>query len=215
MKRFFIVLAGIVLGLGVLKGIVAYFYWQNLKSTPQYSLALVVDAARRDDKALVAELVDSNAVVDDMMPQVVEKAVELYGRGVAPDIITKAMTAAVPLMPAVKDVVRPEVAKLIRRETERYGDVPFPLMVLGAGRYIDVQFEGDKALVRSKRVENATEITMVRSGGRWKIAGVRDEKFATEIAQRVGQQILSLTNGRGNREINSLIERLKQETQTQ
>src|SRR3954466_16231594 len=42
-----------------------YFYWRSLKQTPQYSVALLIDAARRDDKSAVNNLVDTNAVVDD------------------------------------------------------------------------------------------------------------------------------------------------------
>ncbi len=61
-----------------------YFYWRNLKTTPQYSLALLVDAARRDDQKTIDELVNTDAVVDDFMPQITDKAVELYGRGLAP-----------------------------------------------------------------------------------------------------------------------------------
>ena len=45
-------------------------YWRSLRSTPQYSLALLVDAAKRGDNAAVDSLIDSDAVVDDFMPQV-------------------------------------------------------------------------------------------------------------------------------------------------
>src|SRR5687767_7362825 len=49
-----------ILLLGAVGG---YLYWQSLKTTPQYSLALLVDAARRDDQKAIDELVDTNAVV--------------------------------------------------------------------------------------------------------------------------------------------------------
>lgn len=214
-RRTLSTIAAIVVALVAVKGVAVYFYWQSLKPTPQYSLALLVDAARNDDKKAVAELVDSDAVVDAMLPQVVEKAIELYGRGVAPDVITRVMAAAAPLVPAVKEVVRPEVPKLIRRESERVGDIPFPLMVVGADRYINIEIVGDRATIRSRDAENMTEVTMARTGDRWKVASVRDEKFARQIAQRVGQQILALTDGRNSRDIDSLIDRLKRETQTQ
>ena len=40
----------------------SYLYWQHLKTTPQYSLALIVDAAKRDDQAGVSTLVFSFVV---------------------------------------------------------------------------------------------------------------------------------------------------------
>src|SRR4051812_38256078 len=60
-------------------GIGGYFYWQHLKTTPAYSMALIIDAARRDDKDALAKLVDTDKVVDAFIPQITDKAVELYG----------------------------------------------------------------------------------------------------------------------------------------
>src|SRR5437870_13481343 len=56
----------IVLRIGMIAiGVVAlmatvggYLYWQSLKSTPQYSLALLVDAAKRNDQPTIDQLVD-------------------------------------------------------------------------------------------------------------------------------------------------------------
>src|ERR1044072_1144489 len=71
-------IAGIAVVAVLLVGAIAgYIYWQSLKSTPQYSLALLVDAARRDDQKAIDELVDTDAVVDDFMPQLTAKAIEL------------------------------------------------------------------------------------------------------------------------------------------
>ena len=62
-------------------GVGGYLYWRSLKRTPQYSLALIIDAARNDDQAAINELVDTDAAVDDFVPQVTSKAIDLYGRG--------------------------------------------------------------------------------------------------------------------------------------
>ena len=53
--------------------VVGFFYWQSIKTTPQYSLALLVDAARRDDQAEIDKLVNVDAVVDDFVPQITDK----------------------------------------------------------------------------------------------------------------------------------------------
>lgn len=207
MKRFLKIsaIAVFVLAAGVL------IYWHTLKSTPQYSLALIVDAARRDDRDLIRELVDTDAVVEDVLPQVIEKAVEIYGRGLSPDVIEKTKAAAAPLMPAIKDRARSELPIMVRRETERFGNVWFPLMVLGAGRYLDIQTDGDTALVKAKDPERKTEVRMQRDGSRWKIVGVKDEKLASQVAQRVGQEIIamSMNPDNKNKKLDSLIEQLK------
>ena len=73
--------------LAVMASSACYFYWRSLRSTPQYSVALLIDAARQDDKKAVGNLVDIDKVVDDFVPQITSSAVELYGRGLPPQTI--------------------------------------------------------------------------------------------------------------------------------
>src|SRR5687768_14192400 len=80
-KRPFVIVGLTVLAVvlaGVIGGLV---YYRGLRQTPQYSLALLIDAAKRDDKADINSLIDTDAVVDDFVPQITGKAIELYGRG--------------------------------------------------------------------------------------------------------------------------------------
>ena len=92
-KRPFAIAGFVVLAVVAIAGIGGFLYYQSLKRTPQYSLALLVDAAKRDDKTEIESLIDINAVVDDFMPQVTDKAVELYGRGLPPQVIDRVATA--------------------------------------------------------------------------------------------------------------------------
>jgi hypothetical protein len=187
--------AGVLTVLVAIAGIGGYVYWQSLKSTPQYSLALLVDAARNGDQTAVNELIDSDAAVDDFVPQVVAKAIELYGRGLPPQTLTRIERLAEPLMPAVKDRAREELPRLIREKTEKFEDVPFAAMVLGADRYLEIETNGNDATVKSRLPEHSFEVRMTKSGDRWKIVGVRDEKLATAIAQKIGQEIIAIANG--------------------
>lgn len=177
-----------ILLLGAVGG---YLYWQSLKTTPQYSLALLVDAARRDDQKAIDELVDTNAVVDDFMPQITEKAVELYGRGLPPQTVARVAQVAAPLLPAVKKRAQSEVPGLIREKTQKFENVPFWAIALGAGRILDIQQEGEKAVVKSNLQERPLEVTMKRgSGDRWQIVGIKDEILARRIAEKIGQEII-------------------------
>ena len=185
-------LAGVVAAVAIIAAVGFYFYWQSMKSTPQYSLALIVDAAKGGDQATVNELVDIDAVVDDFLPQVTGKAVELYGRGLAPDIIQRVAKVAEPVMPAVKDRVRAELPYVIKQKTSEFGSVPFAAMVLGADTYLDVRVNGENATITSKLPDHEFEVRMKRAGDRWKIVGVTDQQLATRIAQRVGQDILAI-----------------------
>lgn len=186
-----VAIAGLVfLSVLVIAGVGGFLYYQSLKRTPQYSLALLVDAAKRDDPQTINELIDIDAVVEDFVPQIMTKAVELYGRGMPSVVVEKVAKLAEPIMPAVKDRARAQLALVIRDRTERFARVPFVVMVLGADRYLDFDVTGDTAIVKSKLREHPFEMKMRRNGDRWQIVGVRDDQLATDIARTIGQQII-------------------------
>ena len=180
--------------IGVATGVGAYFYWQSLKKTPQYSLALLIDAARDDNQAAVNELIDTNAAVDDFLPQITSKAIELYGRGLPPRTLERVELIAAPVMPAVKDRAREELPRLIREKTAKFENVPFAALALGADKYLDIDIQDDKALISSKLKEHAFEVKMRKSGNKWQIVGVRDEQLATMIAHKIGQEIIAIAS---------------------
>jgi hypothetical protein len=190
-KRAFKIAGILMLSILLFAGVGGFIYYQSLKSTPQYSLALIVDAAKRDDKAKVNELIDIDAVVDDFMPQIIKKAVELYGRGMPDVVVQKIAQLAEPIMPAVKERARAQLALVIRDRTEQFGDVPFSAMVLGADRYLDVEIRGDTATVKSK-TSRPFVLIMRKFGERWQIVGIRDEQLATDIARSIGQQVIEM-----------------------
>lgn len=177
-----------ILIIGIIGG---FFYWQHLKTTPQYSLALLVDAARRDDQAEIDKLVDVDAVVDDFVPQITDKAVELYGRGLAPTVINKLAVAVTPYLPAVKQRAKLEVPDLIREKTKKFENVPFWAIALGAGRILDIQQTGDTANVKSNLQDRPLEVEMKRNGDRWQIVKIKDEEIARRIAEKIGQEIIA------------------------
>ena len=185
------ILGGALILFLVVATVGGYFYWRNLQTTPQYSLALLVDAARRDDQAAVDQLVDTNAVVDDFMPQITGKAVELYGRGLAPATIQKMTQVAAPFLPAVKQRARAEVPVLIREKTSQFENIPFWAIAAGAERYLDITGEGDRAFVRSQDPNRPLEVVLKRSGERWQVIGVKDEILARRIAERIGQDLIT------------------------
>ena len=193
-KKVFLWVALGFAGLIAAAAIGLFVYYQSLKGTPEYSLAVLVDAAKRDDRAEMDTVVDINAVVEDFLPQITDKAVELYGRGQNPQVIERAKRLATPLMPAVKERARAELPRVIRERTNEFGYVPFFAMVMGADRYLDIVVTGDVAVVKSKIAERPLELKMRRNGDRWQIVGVREEQIALGIARKIGQEIMYIAS---------------------
>lgn len=178
--------------IAVVAGSGCYIYWQQQKGTPQYSLALIVDAAKRDDSQQLNSLVDVDAVADDFLPQITGKAYEMYGRSLPSQRVGDLQRIAAPLMPAVKERARAELPRVIRERTEKLDKVPFAAMVLGADRYLDIKISGDNAQIVSKIPDRPLELKMQRSGDKWKVVGIRDDNLAASIAQRVGQELIAI-----------------------
>ncbi len=185
------IFAGILAVVALVAAVGGYFYWQSLKKTPQYSLALLVEAARRDDQKTVDSLVDTDAVVDDFMPQITDKAVELYGKGLPPQALSKIAQIAAPVLPAVKERARAELPNLIRDKTDKLANVPFAAIVIGSGRYLNIKQEGETATITSKIPDRQFELRMKRNGNVWQLIGVKDDRLATKIAQKIGQEIIA------------------------
>lgn len=197
MPRRVLKIAGIlVLSLLAVAGVSGFLYYRSLRTTPQYSLALLVDAAKRDDKPTVAELVDTDVVVDDFVKQITDKAIEVYGRGQPPLVIRRIAEIAEPIMPALKDRARAQLPGAIRARSQRLGNVPFFAMVIAADRYLDIRVDGDFAMVKSKDPERPLEMRMRRNADRWQVVGVKDDQVATDIARSVGQQIIAIATSK-------------------
>jgi hypothetical protein len=204
-RRWPLIVAGVlaIVALIALGG--GYLYWQSLKSTPQYSLASVIDAAKRDDKPAIEALVNIDSVVDDFVPQVTGKAVELYGKGLPPKVIGRLAQLAAPVIPAVKERARAELPRLIRERVQLFGSVPFAAMVVGAGRYLDIKVDGDNAIVTSKLPDHPLELKMRRNADRWQIVGVKDDDLAASIARAIGQDIIAVAvNGGAQKTVDKL-----------
>ncbi len=170
--------------------VIGYFYWQNVKFQPSYSLGLLVDAAQRGDQKMIDQLIDTDAVIDDFVPQVSEKAIELYGKNTSSADILKIQQQAMPYLPEVKSAARERVPALIREKTKPFEGFAVWMIAIGAGYYLDIRIEGDKAFVKSKMPDRPLELTMRRKGELWQIIAVKDEALARRLAEQFGQEMI-------------------------
>lgn len=175
-------------GLALVALVGAYAWWQSYKSKPAYSLALLVDAARRDDVQAVEALIDGDRVAQGFVPQVIEK---LTGEGVGlpPEARARVTTALPQLLPRVRETVREEIARGVKAAAAGAGDTSFVLLALGMPRAAEIKEEGDAATATFAREGKQTELAMQRSGDRWKVVTVKDDELAAGIAQRLAASI--------------------------
>lgn len=171
-----------------------YFWWSSYQKSPAYSLALLVDAARRDDKPEVEKFLDTDAVVDSVVPQVVDSAKERYGRGLPPAVVDRATGMLAPVLPAVKERARVEIPRLIRDKMNQLPKVSPWLLGVGINRAATIEQTGDNATLRTKVQDREVELSMQRAGDKWKVTGLKDAVLADKIADAVGQRVMQLAS---------------------
>jgi hypothetical protein len=166
--------------------VVAYAWWRSFEKSPAYSVALLVDAAQRDDKQTVESLIDADQIAQGLIPQVIDK---LTGAdSPVPPQARASLTSALPqLLPRVREGVRDRVAQDAKALSK--GHTSFLLTALAVRAAADVKEQGDRASVTVKAGDRPVELTLARNGERWKIVTVKDEQVASDIATRLASSI--------------------------
>jgi uncharacterized membrane protein YheB (UPF0754 family) len=187
----------VILVILVVSGVAGFIYWQRIKTSPQYSLALLVQAAREGNQQQMDELVDTDSVVDSFLPQVIDKAIELYGKDLPPGAAVNLTSASEQFKPAIKRRAREEVPRVIREKTDKFERVPYWAIAIGAPWFLDIKTEGDTANITSRIENRPFELTMKRNGGVWRVVAIKDEVVARRIAEKIGQELIALTSKEG------------------
>lgn len=188
-KRYLSVTALIIIGVLLVLLVSSYVWWRGFERSPAYSLALLVDAAQRDDKQAVESMINADTIADGFIPQVVEK---LSGQGstLTPQARAQLTNVMPQLLPRVRESIRDEIASNLK--DLRGGDTsstPFIVKALGVRGLTDVREQGDTAAVAVKQEGRALDLTMKREGDRWRVVNVKDDKLATDIAARLASSI--------------------------
>lgn len=180
---------------------VTYWWWQSFKSSPAYTLALVVDAAERDDRVAFDELVNVEGVSRSVVPQVIERV-----RGgdnalnIAPQVRRQIAQNAQVWLPGVReqvrDVLMAETKTLAEKSSAR--SYPFFIRALALSRVaettdgINGQERDATKTVTFKVNERPIEFGMRWGGAEsgaaaWRVESVKSDELATRVAEQVAK----------------------------
>ena len=165
-----------------------YFWWQYYKTTPAYSLALLVDASQQKDTPVVEQIIDTNQIVDNLAPRISQKAVARYGATLN-SAKRKRVEALVPaLLPKVKEGAGAVLAKWAEELFDKSEAKPFVVLALGLPYLVNITPDGDTAKVTAPVKDRQVEFVMRRSGERWKIVGINDDAIVDRIVDNIISQ---------------------------
>jgi hypothetical protein len=177
------VLAGLVLVVIFAAAAGGYLWWQNYKSKPAYSLALVVDAVQRNDMKAFDSMVDTDKIVDNLVPQVTDKASANYA-SMLPSAVRRQVETVLPsVLPGIKQRVHDQVAAQVKELSASAQGKPFVLVAIGLPWVVDVTQTGDAAKVSLKLRDRSVELTMQKNADLWRIVGVKDDQLTQRILE--------------------------------
>ena len=193
-RKLLLGILGAMLLIGIVIILIAFLWWQSYKSSPAYSLALLVDAVQNNDRATFDQLVDTDSVVKNFVPQVTEKAIGQYASGITGALREQIESLVPTLLPTVKQKVRDEVTKQIKTLAARAEGKPFILIALGMPYEVEIKEAGDTAHVAANLNNRPVELTMERRGDLWKITAVKDDALAQQIVNQIAKDLPSIQN---------------------
>jgi hypothetical protein len=187
-RRLLLLVAVVGAMLVIISPVGGFFWWQHYKTTPAYSLALLVDAVHRNDTAKFDEIVAADKIADTSASQLKENVLSQYTSGVTEPVRKQVESKLTSLSPNIKQMVREEVQKQIREEAGRSAGKSFLVVALALPYKVGISQTGDTATVDTKG--HPAELTMQRSNGEpWTVIAVRDETMESSILSQITKDL--------------------------
>ena len=195
-KRRWLKVVGVLLVL-ILVGVVSlivggFFWWRHYQTTPAYSLALIIDAAQRDDMVAFGKQVDDDAVARNLVSEVSKKASDRYGIALNA-ALQRQVDAMIPnLIPRLKDTIHQEVAKELKEIAAKSEPRPFIIVAIGVQKLVTINTEGDNARATAQMPNRTIELALQRSGDQWKVTEFKDEVLVQRVVDGVMKDLPAL-----------------------
>ena len=162
-----------------------YLWWRNFQTSPAYSMALIVDAAQRDDMPGLESRLDDEALVTNIVAAVRTKAGSRYGVALS-DSLQRRIDGTLPiLVPQLKQTIHTEVAKEIKEFSSSAASKPFVFIALEISSLVTITTEGDNARAVVRLPDRVVQATLKRDGRLWKVVDFKDEALVQRLVDGI------------------------------
>ncbi|PYS24374.1 MAG: hypothetical protein DMF72_06040 [Acidobacteria bacterium] len=160
-----------------------YFWWRHYRSGPAYSIALLADAAQRNDSATVDGILDTDKITADFVSQIRHR---LPASSSAASLLPSQVDPVRDSLSAkLKDTVHEQLIKELQDLSSIAQGKPFIVVALGIPYFADIKQENNTAQVTVHVKDEQIKLTMQAESERWRITAVQDEKLAKMVADAV------------------------------
>jgi len=183
------ILFGLIVVVVVVAGVGGFLYWRHYQTTPAYTVALLIDAAQRNDAAEFEKRINDDEIAKNMVATVSQKAAGRYGLAINSSVQSQIDKVMPSLLPRLKQPIHDEVVKQIKEFAAKSEPQPFILLVVGVPRLVTVTTEGDTAKVKAPLSDRTIELTMQRDADRWKVTEFKDDVVVQRMVDNVMKEL--------------------------
>lgn len=188
------ILALVVLVLVVVAAVGGFLAVRRYQSTPTYALALILDAAQRNDTAEFEKRINDEEIAKNMTASVSQKAAARYGYALNSSLQQQIDSTMPSLLPEVKQAAQDEFFKAMKAFAAAPEQRSF-ISILGAvPSLMTVTTEGDSAKATGKMAGHDIELAMRRDADGWKVTDVKDEVIVQHIVDNVMKELPAIGN---------------------
>jgi hypothetical protein len=167
-----------------------FLWWRHYQTTPTYALALLVDAAQRNDMATVDTIVDMDKIVDNLSAQVTDKAAGHYGVALSGEM-RKTIEARIPgLLPNIKREVRNAIADRIKKISTQADQKPFFVVAVAMPFFVKVTTTGGEIADATVTVQDRqVNLGLAHSDEAWKLVAVKDDALVQQLVDNLVKEL--------------------------
>ena len=183
------ILALLVLLVVVVAAVGGFLWWRHYQSTPTYTLALILDAAQRNDLAEFQKRVDDDEIAKNMAATVSQKAAGRYGLSLNSSVQQRIESMMPSLLPRVKQTIHDEVFQAMKQFAIAPEQRPFISTIGLVQSLMTVVTEGDTAKATGAMAGHTIELTLRRDADRWKVTEVKDDAIVQRVVDSLMKEL--------------------------
>lgn len=173
-------------GLLIIVFVAVFLCWRHYETTPAYSLALLVDAAQRNDVPAFDQMIDLEKVVDSFTAEIAQKATGSDVSNLTPSLRIQLQSVAPEVTARIKLIIKEEIRKHINELAGPSGARPFLLTALAMPFAANISEQDDRAKATINSADHPVELLMERRDGPlWRVISLRDDALAERIVNSI------------------------------
>jgi len=181
------ILALLVLLFVVVAAVGGYFLVRRYQSSPTYALALMFDAAQRNDVAEFDKRIAGDEIAKNMTATLSQKAAVRYGGSLNSSVQQKIDSTMSSLLPSVKQTVHDEFLNALKAAAPEQRS--FISIVGAVQQLMTVTTNGDSAKATGKMAGHDIELGMRRDADGWKVIDVKDDLIVQRVVDSVMKEL--------------------------